>query len=229
MKATRDIGRALGFRRSGHTDRGPCTACGDPGFTAQDPDGRTLVTCHTGGSDQNDVRAALPEHGRWGSTAGYLTGHRAPQAALSTTRVATARQSDMLRSPCGKALRRPPLRRLIPQHTSDPAVWQRGLALVELRRCGVSSHNPNHSLSGASGNSDVAELHLQRNVVKLHSLGPHPLYELLLELGACTGTMPTIDQAVAHFAGLDPAIVHALSADRFPPRPNLRLVRGRDG
>ena len=83
----------------------------------------------------------------------------------------------------------------------------------------MSIRNPNHSLSGLSGNSDAADLHLQRNVVKLHSLGPRTLYELLLELGACTGTMTTIDQAVARFAGLDPAIVHALSADRFDPAP----------
>ena len=82
MKATRDIGRALGFRRSGRTDSGPCTACGDPGFTAQDPDGRTLVTCHTGGSDQNDVRAALPEHGRWGNTAGSDRASRTPSHSV---------------------------------------------------------------------------------------------------------------------------------------------------
>ena len=73
--------------------------------------------------------------------------------------------------------------------------------------------------SGLSGNSDAADLHLQRNVVKLHSLGPRTLYELLLEVGACTGTMTTIDQAVARFAGLDPAIVHALVQTAFHPAP----------
>ena len=78
MTTARDIGRALGFRRSGRIDSGPCTACGDPGFTAQDPDSRTLVTCPTGGSDQNDVRAALPEYGRWSSTAGSDRASRPP-------------------------------------------------------------------------------------------------------------------------------------------------------
>jgi hypothetical protein len=54
-------------------------------------------------------------------------------------------------------------------------------------------------------------------VVHLHSLGVRPLYELFRELAAGADLMPSLES----YAALDPAIVHALGADRMPPRLSL--------
>jgi soluble lytic murein transglycosylase-like protein len=75
--------------------------------------------------------------------------------------------------------------------------------------------------------SDTADLRLQRDVAAVYRLGARALYELLREIGASTGARPLIDQIAARYAGLDPALVRAVGADRFPPHPDLRLVRGR--
>jgi hypothetical protein len=106
MTTTRDIGWALGLCRFGRTDSGPWFACGSPGFTAQGHGGPTLVTCHAGSSDRNHARASLPKQGK-------------QHAALTLWRKAV-----------------PALAALPSPNMSDPAAAQRGLALVDLGRCG---------------------------------------------------------------------------------------------
>ena len=91
----------------------------------------------------------------------------------------------------------------------------------------MSIHCLNHNIRRASCASDAADLRLQHNVVKLHSLDPRVLYELLVEVSAVTGAMTAIDQTVARYAGLDPELLRAVGADQFPPCPALRIVRGR--
>ena len=66
-------------------------------------------------------------------------------------------------------------------------------------------------------------------MVKFYSLGQCPPDELLLKVGARTGTMTMIDQIVVRLAALDPDLVRALGDDCSPPRPDLRIVGGRDG
>jgi hypothetical protein len=76
---------------------------------------------------------------------------------------------------------------------------------------------------------DAADLRRQRYATAVHQLGPRGLDELLREIAARTGAGPVIDQIVARYAGLDPDVVRLFGADRFPPRPVPRLVRGRHG
>ena len=69
MTTPRDIGRALGLRRSRQTNSDPLFACGSRGFTAQGHGGPILVTCHVDSGDRNHARTSLPEQGLWNGTA----------------------------------------------------------------------------------------------------------------------------------------------------------------
>ncbi len=63
----------------------------------------------------------------------------------------------------------------------------------------------------------AAELKLERMVQRVHSLGPRPLAEMLAEIALATGAPDLIADRVEAYARLDPEIVRALGADRFPP------------
>ena len=63
--------------------------------------------------------------------------------------------------------------------------------------------------------------HLCRQV---HALGPRPLAEMLIEIATATGQPDLIANRLQAYAQLDPEIVRAVGADRFPPAP-LGLVR----
>ena len=63
----------------------------------------------------------------------------------------------------------------------------------------------------------------ERNVVKLHHLGPRAIAELLRDVGAQTMRMTSIEARVADFADLDSGVVRALGGDRFA-RPPLTVV-----
>jgi len=64
----------------------------------------------------------------------------------------------------------------------------------------------------------------ERHVVRVHSLGPRPLAELLAEIAAATGQPDMIADRLQAYARLDPEIVRAVGGDRFPPSV-LGLVR----
>jgi hypothetical protein len=55
----------------------------------------------------------------------------------------------------------------------------------------------------------------------LHALGPRPLGELLIEL---CGDDADRWGRVERYAGMSPALLVLFGGDRFPPRPDLRVV-----
>jgi hypothetical protein len=65
---------------------------------------------------------------------------------------------------------------------------------------------------------------LEQHVIRIHQQGPRALLELLRDLGAETMRMTAVEQIAARYAALNPATLGPLGADRFPPRPSLRLV-----
>ncbi len=71
-----------------------------------------------------------------------------------------------------------------------------------------SPHNP----------QGLAGQRLDRLIERVHALGPRPLAELLGEIAMATGEPGLIADRVAAYARLDPELVCALRADRFPPR-----------
>ena len=87
-----------------------------------------------------------------------------------------------------------------------------------------NNRDPDNTRKTASGNSDAANLRLQRNVVKVRRLGDRALFELVLELAAVIGQRATVESVVARYAGIDQSSLYVTRGDRFAPRP-LLLVR----
>ena len=58
-----------------------------------------------------------------------------------------------------------------------------------------------------------ADLKRQRQVTRLHSLGPRPVLEALIEVAAGA----ELDTVLADYARLNLAVVTALGGDKFPP------------
>jgi hypothetical protein len=54
----------------------------------------------------------------------------------------------------------------------------------------------------------------QRQAERIHALGPRPLSELIAEI---IGRHPDLAERVAAYAAIDPAVVRALGANRYPP------------
>ena len=73
----------------------------------------------------------------------------------------------------------------------------------------------------------LLDLAFERDVVKLHHLGPRAIVELLRDVGAQTMKMTTIESRVADFADLDPGVVDALGGNGFA-RPPLTVVTSAD-
>ena len=63
----------------------------------------------------------------------------------------------------------------------------------------------------------TAGLRHERLITRVHALGPRPLAELLAEIAIATGEPGLIADRVEAYARLDPELVRALGADRFPP------------
>ena len=59
----------------------------------------------------------------------------------------------------------------------------------------------------------------ERHVVRVHSLGPRPLGELLAEIAAVTGQHVRVVDLVEEYAQLDPGVFRFLGGDKFPPMP----------
>jgi hypothetical protein len=76
--------------------------------------------------------------------------------------------------------------------------------------------------------ADQRGMRFRHNVECLHALGPRALAEMLEELGRVTLHMTTIERALDRFAGIHPAVLRAMRADIWPPKPTLRVVGGRD-
>jgi hypothetical protein len=90
----------------------------------------------------------------------------------------------------------------------------------------VAFRDPHSTATSASRNSDAADQRFVRNLDKLYPLGPRIFAEILGRLGETSFRMTEIEALVARFADQDPETLRALGADRWPPRPDLRVVGG---
>ena len=70
----------------------------------------------------------------------------------------------------------------------------------------------------------VDNLQFQRQVEKLHNLGPRAIGELLAEIGEQRSCQTFIDIRLSAYAALDPELVKALDGDEFP-RPPIYEVK----
>ena len=82
----------------------------------------------------------------------------------------------------------------------------------------------NSNATRASRNSAVADLRFARNLDKLYPFGPRIFAEILGRLGETSFRMTEIEEIVARFADLDHETLRAFGADRWPARPDLRVV-----
>ena len=57
----------------------------------------------------------------------------------------------------------------------------------------------------------------ERQIARVHALGPRPLAEMIAEIATATGEPGLIADRVEAYAALDPEIVRAVGADCFPP------------
>ena len=71
----------------------------------------------------------------------------------------------------------------------------------------------------------LARLRRQRHVEQVHRLGARVIFELLNELDRVHGLGDDLDRRLERYARLDPDLLAALGADRFPAAP-LRIVGG---
>ena len=81
-------------------------------------------------------------------------------------------------------------------------------------------------LVGSIAAGIVADLAFQRDIERLHRLGPRPQYELLREIERQYGCARFIRDRVKTYAALDPAAVHATGGSRFPAEPEIILLEG---
>ncbi len=65
----------------------------------------------------------------------------------------------------------------------------------------------------------VGDLWFRHQVLRLHSLGPRALGELLAELGAERSIMTIIDQKLERYAQLEPEALEVTNAADFWPTP----------
>ena len=59
----------------------------------------------------------------------------------------------------------------------------------------------------------------ERDVARLHRLGPRAVGELLREIAAAHGLADDIEERLARYARLEPNLVNALGGGGFPPAP----------
>ncbi len=88
---------------------------------------------------------------------------------------------------------------------------------TQLQRCGA--FNP----VGEVVDDLVANLRFQRQIEKLHRLGPRPYGELLAEIGEQLKCRTFIDQRLRAYAALDPEVVRELDGGEFPRPPLYRV------
>ena len=82
---------------------------------------------------------------------------------------------------------------------------------------------PVNTISAAQSQA-LARLRRQRQVERICRI-PRLVAELLDEIGRHYGIGDDIDRRLERYAAIDPAILAALGADRFPPLP-IRAVGG---
>jgi hypothetical protein len=70
-----------------------------------------------------------------------------------------------------------------------------------------------------------ADPRFRRLVAHIHDLGPRATGELLLEIGRAYGIEDDIARGLEIYGEIDPELVVALGADRWPPPP-IHVVTG---
>ena len=107
--------------------------------------------------------------------------------------------------------------------TARPAGWGPNRAGLDDLRVAAESEasliqNPSHTQA-------QRRLRRQRHVEQIHRLGARVIFELVDELDRHHGLGDDLDRRLEAFAGLDPDLIAAVGADRFPVAP-LRIVGG---
>ena len=72
---------------------------------------------------------------------------------------------------------------------------------------------------GPGERAAISALRRQRQIQKVHGLGPRALDELLIEIGTEFGITAIIEQKIEQYATLDPEAVRLVGGDRFPAQP----------
>ncbi len=72
--------------------------------------------------------------------------------------------------------------------------------------------------------AEIGSARWERQIERVHSLGPRAVAELLAEIAAATGQHVRVVDLVEEYARLDPELIRAVGADNFPPMP-LGVVR----
>ena len=75
--------------------------------------------------------------------------------------------------------------------------------------------------------AEIDDIRFQLAVARLHKLGPRPLFEMLIELGAQYLLRTEIDAAVNRFAEIDPVLLDAAGGRDFAPVPLHGVVDAR--
>lgn len=112
----------------------------------------------------------------------------------------------------------------MPQTRARPAGEGPGRAALGFRWAAETGAT-NSEIEGLRQES-ARRLRRQRLVERVHRLGARVAFELLAELARHHGIAGDIDRRLARYAALDPEILAALNADRFPADP-IRAVGGR--
>ncbi len=102
--------------------------------------------------------------------------------------------------------------------TENPAVeaWVR-------RRLAERLDTPEYTRSPHDRQA-LAGVHFERQIMRVHALGPRPLAEMLGEIATATGQPAAVADRIEAYAALDAAVLRAVGADSFPPNV-LEIVR----
>ena len=71
--------------------------------------------------------------------------------------------------------------------------------------------------------AEIGSPRFERQIERLHRLGPRVFGELLAEIAAAAGQHVRVVDLVEEYAELDPEIVRAVGGDRFPPTPLVAI------
>ena len=77
----------------------------------------------------------------------------------------------------------------------------------------------------ANGTAHARDLRFQRDVQRLHRLGPRALHEFLVQVGAERSIKTLLEDQIGAFANLDLDVLAALAGDQMPPTPIHRVGR----
>jgi hypothetical protein len=90
-----------------------------------------------------------------------------------------------------------------------------------------SGLEPRQDIRSHLKSQELARLHRQRLVARIHDLGPRAVFELVDELDRHHGLGDDLDRRLQRYADADPELLHAFGADRFAPLPTRVIEAGR--